>query len=110
MNRDERFYAFIVTPTSHSCIRRISIHKRWLKASACVAMMVLGAAVYGLYELSQQVSHRQVGWENDRLRAENKKQREQLKKLMGRVEAVEDASRRLKEISGVSEQEENAVG
>jgi len=36
MTRDDRFYAFIVARTSRSRahIRRICVHKRWLKASA----------------------------------------------------------------------------
>ena len=36
MNRDDRFYAFIVARTSRSRahIRRVCVHKRWLKASA----------------------------------------------------------------------------
>lgn len=110
MNRDERLYAFIVAHTSRSRsrIRRISIHRRWLKACAVAVMVVCSAALYGFYGLVQQATHIQVERENDFLRAENEKQRQQLDKLVDRVQAIEDASRRLAEISGVSEQEENS--
>jgi murein DD-endopeptidase MepM/ murein hydrolase activator NlpD len=107
MVRDDRLYAFIIAHTSRSRsrIRRICVHKRWLKVSAFLALIVLGAALYGIYGLTQQLRHRNVEQENTRLRAENEKQRQQLDKLNHRVEAVEDASRRLAEISGVNDQQ-----
>ncbi|HYE13494.1 MAG TPA: M23 family metallopeptidase [Pyrinomonadaceae bacterium] len=108
MKRDERLYAFIVAHTSRSRsrIRRISIHKRWLKASGVLAALVLCTALYGLYGLTQQAAHMRIEEENERLRLENERQRQQLKKLENRVDAIEDASRRLSEISGVSHEEE----
>lgn len=108
MTRDDRLYAFIVAHTSRSRarIRRISIHKRWLKVSGAIALVVLCAALYGVYGLVHETTHAEVERENARLKAENAKQREQLNKLEDRVEAIEDASRRLKEISGVEEQAE----
>lgn len=104
MLKDERLYAFIVARSarSRSRIRRIAIHKRWLKISACASFVVLLAALYGCYGLVQRAAHLHVERENSRLREENERQRQQLDKLVDRVEAVEDASRRLKEISGVS--------
>ena len=113
MTKDERLYAFIVARTSRSRsrIRRISIHKRWLKASAGVFALLLCAAVYGLYSLSHGIGHLHLEDENKRLQMENEKQRQQLDNLKNRVEAVEDASRRLAEISGVDEdQQETARG
>lgn len=103
MVRDDRLYAFIVAHTSRSRsrIRRICVHKRWLKLSAFVAVAVFCAAVYGIYGLTQHIRHTRVEQENARLRAENAKQRQQLDSLNHRVEAVEDASRRIAEISGV---------
>jgi murein DD-endopeptidase MepM/ murein hydrolase activator NlpD len=105
MVRDDRFYAFIVAHTSRSRsqIRRICVHKRWLKVSALAIVVVLGAAIYGLYALTQHLRHPNVEQENSRLRAENEKQRRQLDNLNHRVEAVEDASRKLAEMSGVNQ-------
>lgn len=108
MTGDDRFYAFIVakTSSSRSRIRRISIHKRWLKALACLALMVLCAAFYGIYGLWEEAAHRRLELENNRLRVENERQRQQLDNLKNRIEAVEDASRRIAEISGVSQKGE----
>jgi murein DD-endopeptidase MepM/ murein hydrolase activator NlpD len=110
MTRDDRFYAFIVDHTSRSRnrIRKISIHKRWLKVSACLGLILCCAALYGFYGLAQRVVHARIERENNRLRQENEKQRQQLNQLENRVEAIEDASRRLKEMSGVTEQDENS--
>ena len=103
MNRDERFYAFIVSTTSRSrsYVRRVSIHKRWVKVSAAVVACLFCAAAYGVYGLTQQATHLRIEEENNRLRVENERQRRQLQKLENRVDAIEDASRRLSEMSGV---------
>lgn len=100
--RDDRLYAFLVarTSSSRSRIRRIAIHKHWLKVAAVLAGVVLCAVGYGFYGLVRQAQHLQVQSENARLRLENDRQRRQLETLNNRVEAVEDASRRLVEISG----------
>jgi murein DD-endopeptidase MepM/ murein hydrolase activator NlpD len=114
--RDERCYAFIVPPTSRSRskIRRISLHTGWLKFSAVFTLVVFCAALYGFYGLTQQALHQRVERENERLRAENERQRQQLNNLNQRVEAVEDASRRLAEMSGVNhdieQQSEHGAG
>src|SRR5438045_7499647 len=103
MTRDDRFYAFIVARTSRSRahIRRICVHKRWLKMSAAGLFVVLCGLVYGFYGLTQQAVHLRIERENRRLRAENEKQRQQLQNLNNRVDAVEDTSRKLAEASGV---------
>ncbi|HEX8337505.1 MAG TPA: M23 family metallopeptidase [Pyrinomonadaceae bacterium] len=108
MNRDERFYAFIVSTTSRSrsYVRRVSIHKRWVKVSAVVAAFLFCCAAYGVYGLTQQALHLRIEEENNRLRIENERQRQQLQKLENRVDAIEDASRRLSEMSGVSGEEQ----
>ena len=108
MVRDDRLYAFIIAHTSRSRprIRRITVHKRWLKFSAVVTVALFCAAFYGIYALTQHVGHSQVEQENARLRAENEKQQQQLKNLNNRVEAVEDASRKLAETAGVGAQEQ----
>jgi murein DD-endopeptidase MepM/ murein hydrolase activator NlpD len=108
MNRDERFYAFIVSQTSRSrsCIRRFYIHKRWVKASVLATAVLFCAAAYGVYGMTQQALHLRIEQENNRLRIENERQRQQLQKLENRVDAIEDASRRLSEMSGVSHEEE----
>lgn len=100
--RDDRFYAFIVARTSRSRsrIRRIAIHKHWLKVTAVFAVIVTCAVIYGFYGLVREAQHLQVQSENARLRVENDNQRKQLESLNNRVEAVEDASRRLVQMSG----------
>jgi murein DD-endopeptidase MepM/ murein hydrolase activator NlpD len=105
MTRDDRFYAFIVARTSRSRahIRRICVHKRWLKASALVLFAVMCGLVYGFYGLTQQAVHLRIERENQRLRAENEQQRKELQNLNNRVDAVEDTSRKLAEVSGVQE-------
>jgi len=108
MTRDDRFYAFIVARTSRSRahIRRICVHKRWLRASA-VALVVVGAAlVYGFYGLTQQAAHLRIERENARLREQNEKQQQELQQLNNRVNAVEDTSRKLAEEAGISAQPE----
>lgn len=102
MNRDERFYAFIVATTSRSRsqIRRITVRKRWLKVSVFAVFVVFCAAGYGFYGLAQQAAHLRIEEENDRLRRENDRQRERLRTLENRVDAIEDEARRLSEMSG----------
>jgi murein DD-endopeptidase MepM/ murein hydrolase activator NlpD len=102
MNRDERFYAFIVSKTSRSrsYVRRFSVHKRWVKASALVVAFLFCAAAYGVYGLTREAVHLRTEEENNRLRLENERQRQKLRKLENRVEAIEDATRRLSEMSG----------
>src|SRR5436190_8393514 len=107
MTRDDRFYAFIVARTSRSTahIRRICVHKRWLKASAAGLFVVLCGLMYGFYGLTQQAKHLRIEHENQRLRAENDRQRQALQNLNNRVDAVEDTSRKLAEASGVEKQD-----
>ena len=104
MARDDRFYAFIIahTPRSSSRIRRFRIDKRSLRISAFCAAFLLCASLYGFYGLTQQFAHVRTEIENQRLRAENEKQRQELNQLNNRVEAVEDTSRKLAEKSGVT--------
>lgn len=106
MTRDDRFYAFIVARTSRSRahIRRICVHKRWLKMSAAALFVLMCGLIYGFYGLTQQAEHLRIERENQRLRAENDKQRQALQNLNNRVDAVEDTSRKLAEVSGVDKQ------
>src|SRR5437588_455944 len=111
MNRDERLYAFIVSRTSRSrsYVRRFSIHKRWVKASACAAAALFCAAAYGVYGMTQQAAHMRIEQENNRLRIENERQRQKLQKLENRVDAIETDARRLSEKSGVSREDEEGA-
>ncbi|MDT7808733.1 MAG: hypothetical protein QOJ70_2546 [Acidobacteriota bacterium] len=111
MNRDERFYAFIVSKTSRSrsYARRFYVHKRWVKVCALVVTFLFCAAAYGVYGMTQQAVHLRIEQENNRLRMENERQRQQLQKLENRVDAIEDATRRLSEMSGVSHEEEEGT-
>jgi murein DD-endopeptidase MepM/ murein hydrolase activator NlpD len=112
MTRDDRFYAFIVARTSRSSahIRRICVHKRWLKASGLALFAVMCGLAYGFYGLTQQAAHLRTERENQRLRAENDKQRQELQNLNNRVDAVEDTSRKLAEVSGVQEEAKTVHG
>jgi murein DD-endopeptidase MepM/ murein hydrolase activator NlpD len=103
MVRDDRLYAFIVARTNRSRarIRRIRVHKRTLKLLTLFCIVGIGAALYGFYGLTQQAIHWRIERENQRLRAENERQRKQLNNLNQRIEAVEDNARRLVEMSGV---------
>ena len=112
MIRDDRFYAFIVARTSKSRahIRRICVHKRWLKAAAVVLLAVMAGLSYGFYGLTQQAEHLRIERENRKLRAENDKQKQELQRLNNRVDAVEDTSRKLAEISGVEKDAQTVRG
>jgi murein DD-endopeptidase MepM/ murein hydrolase activator NlpD len=105
MVQDDRFYAFIVPHTSRSRarIRRICVEKKWLKLFALGAAVFFCCCLYGFYGLIQQARHIRIEVENQRLRAENERQRHELNELSNRVEAVEDTSRKLAEKSGVVE-------
>lgn len=107
MARDDRFYAFIIahTPRSTSKIRRFCVEKRSLRLLAFFAALLLCGALYGFYGLTQQAAHFRAEIENQRLRAENERQRRELNSLSNRVEAVEDTSRKLAEKSGVVNEE-----
>ncbi|MCU1266367.1 MAG: hypothetical protein JWM21_2685 [Acidobacteria bacterium] len=111
MVRDERLYAFIISYTSRSRsqIRRICLHKKWLKVSAVLAFLVMASAVYGFYGLTQQAAHMRIERENERLRAETDRQRRELNQLNQRVEAVEDTSRKLAEKSGVINNDDSSL-
>jgi murein DD-endopeptidase MepM/ murein hydrolase activator NlpD len=113
MTRDDRFYAFIVARTSRSRahIRRVCVHKRWLKASALGLFAVMCGLAYGFYGLTQQATHLRIEHENQRLRAENEQQRQELQNLNNRVDAVEDTSRKLAaEVPGVQREDPTAHG
>lgn len=103
MPRDDRFYAFIIAHTSRSRsrIRRVCVEKKWLKLFTLAGAFVLFGCLYGFYGLTQQALHFRIEVENQRLRAENERQRRALNKLSNRVEAVEDTSRKLAEKSGM---------
>jgi murein DD-endopeptidase MepM/ murein hydrolase activator NlpD len=107
MARDDRFYAFIIahSPRSTSIIRRICVERRFLRLLVLLIIMLLSCSIYGFYGIAQQAAHYRTEVENQRLRAENEKQRHELNDLNNRVEAVEDTSRKLAEKSGVVNEE-----
>lgn len=112
MVKDERLYAFIVSSSSRSRsqIRRICLHKTWLKLSGALAFGVLCCSLYGFYGLTQQAKHLRIERENERLRAETERQRQLLNELNHRVQAVEDTSRKLAEKSGVVDTDDKLQG
>src|SRR5438045_7757236 len=83
MTRDDRFYAFIVARTSRSRahIRKICVHKRWLKASGIALFVIAIGLAYGFYGLTQQATHFRIERENQRLRAQNAQQQQELQNL-----------------------------
>jgi murein DD-endopeptidase MepM/ murein hydrolase activator NlpD len=105
MARDDRFYAFIIAHSPTSTIRRFVVATRSLKLLGLLVSVLFVASVVGLYGLTQQAAHLRTEFENQRLKAENEKQRQELNTLNNRVEAVEDTSRKLAEKSGVVSEE-----
>ncbi len=102
--KNDRLHAFIVrrTACSRSRIHRISIRKSWLKASLFLTLAVCAIALYGIYALVLlPTAATSLADENERLRRENDVHRQQLNTLAERIEAVEDTSRRIAEVSGV---------
>lgn len=112
MARDDRFYAFIIahSPSSSSSIRRFCVEKRSLKLLAVFVITLLCGSLYGFYGLTQQAAHFRTEIENQRLRAENERQRQELHALSNRVDAVEDTSRKLAEKSGVVDEQPTLPG
>ena len=91
MTRDDRFYAFIIARTSRSRahIRRISVHKRWLKVSVLGLAVVGAALMYGFYGLIQQAEHLRTEHDKTRVFAPRTKSRsKQLLRLNNRVNAL----------------------
>jgi murein DD-endopeptidase MepM/ murein hydrolase activator NlpD len=64
-------------------------------------VVLMCALLYGFYGLTQQAEHLRIEHQNLKLRAENDKQRQELQNLNNRVNAVENTSRKLAEVSGV---------
>jgi murein DD-endopeptidase MepM/ murein hydrolase activator NlpD len=112
MARDDRFYAFIIAHTTRSTsgIRRFRVDKKTLRVLSFLLITFLACSVYGFYGLTQQAAHLRTEVENQRLRAENERQRRELNNLSNRVEAVEDTSRKLAEKSGVVSDEPTLPG
>ena len=112
MARDDRFYAFIIAHThrSSSSIRRFCVEKRSLKLLAFIVVGLFSGSLYGFYGLTQQAAHFRTAIENQRLRAENEQQRQELNALSNRVDAVEDTSRKLAEKSGVVNEQPTLPG
>lgn len=107
MARDDRFYAFIIAHTSRSRsrIQRIRVEKKTVRILCVILIVIMASLFYGIYGLTQQAAHIRTELENQRLKAENERQRLQLQQLNNRVEKVEDTSRKLAEKSGVVQQE-----
>jgi len=77
---EDRFYAFIIAHTSKSRARvqRIRVEKKSVTLFLAAAAVVAVGLVYGLYGLTQQAAHLRTEMENQRLRAENEHQRQEL--------------------------------
>lgn len=103
MATDDRFYAFIIahTSSSNSRIRRFCVERKSLRILVFCLGGLICTSLYGFYGLTQQAAQIRTAAENETLRAENDRQRQELNELSNRVEAVEDTSRKLAEKSGV---------
>jgi len=112
MMNDDRFYAFIIAHTSRSRsrIQRICVDKRAVRILGGIALILGTALAYGLYGLTQQAAHLKTAFENQQLRAENDRQKQELERLNNRVSAVEDTSRKLAEKSGLVEEQSSLPG
>jgi murein DD-endopeptidase MepM/ murein hydrolase activator NlpD len=112
MAKDDSFYAFIIAHThrSSSSVRRFCVEKRSLKLLAFIVVGLFSGSLYGFYGLTQQAAHFRTEIENERLRAENEHQRQELDALSNRVDAVEDTSRKLAEKSGVVNEQPTLPG
>lgn len=107
MNNHDRTFT-VRTSARPRNSHRISIHKKWLKASAPLTIVFCLVALYGIYALVWlPVAAASLADENTRLRRENEIHRQQLDALANRIEAVEDTSRRIAEVSGVEETGKN---
>jgi murein DD-endopeptidase MepM/ murein hydrolase activator NlpD len=112
MPRDDRFYAFIIAHTSRSRARvqRIRVERKAVRIFCAALLVIVSCLFYGIYGLTQQAAHLRTAFENQRLRAENDLQRQELEKLNNRVEKVEDTSRKLAEKSGVVQEHVSTRG
>jgi len=112
MAKDDRFYAFVIAHTSRSRsrIQRICVDKKALRIFGALAIILAAGLLYGFYGLTQQATHLRIEIENQRLRAENDRQQQELNRLNNRVAAVEDTSRKLAEKSGVIHEESSPTG
>jgi len=112
MAREDRFYSFIIAHTSRSRARvqRIRVEKRAVTLFFLGVAVIAVGLVYGLYGLTQHAAHIRIEMENQQLRAENDRQRQELEQLNNRVEKVEDTSRKLAEKSGVVDGRTNTPG
>ena len=101
MIEEDSFVALIVARTSRTSRirRRIAVRKNRLKIFLFALALLVGAGVCGIVYLAQEPAR--LASENSRLRAENEENRHRLYSLVNRMESIEDASRRLAEISGV---------
>lgn len=102
MIRDDRFYRFGVSRRvaqlplrMRSRILPTGLYQLWPKALTLAGAFVLSLVCYGIYN--------GVGRENNHLRSENERNRQQLDVLKNRIEAIENASRRLAEMSGMGD-------
>ena len=112
MAKEDRFYSFIIAHTSRSRARvqRIRVERRVVSISVLLALIMIAGLLYGFYGLTQHAAHLRIEWENQRLRAENESQKQELARLNNRVEKVEDTSRKLAEKSGVVTDETVSLG
>ena len=79
MAKEDRFYAFIIAHTSRSRARvqRIRVEKRSVTIFCVILLLLAVGLFYGLYGLTQHAAHLQIEFENQRLRAENERQRQE---------------------------------
>lgn len=83
---------------------RFTFLQRYLKTSLIGTFLLFIVLGGGVYEVARRVVSHQTASEHNRLREENLRNRQQLIDLKNRLEAVEDRSRRLAQMSGAEGQ------
>lgn len=107
MTQEKRFYTFIFAPTANSPFKKFVIHYHLIYAILALAIVGLATLGVGAYRLTRHAivlaKFNLIQLENRKLRHENDEVKNNLDRLQGRVAAIETTSRKLAEVSGLSQ-------
>src|SRR5262245_27670787 len=99
MAQTNEFYAFIVSPSAKSKLRKVRISYTYVKWAAAAAALVAIVGIVGAIRLAQhaalEASLASLRTENDELRRQNDAFRASYDRLNGRLSYVEDMSESL---------------
>ena len=106
MNEDKRFYTFVFAPTASSPLRKLTIHHNVLQVILGFAVVGFLTVAFGAYKLTQHAvlaaKLNLIQDENRKLRDENQVVKNNVDRIQSRLAAMQDTSRKLAEVSGVS--------